>query len=463
MERPRIAFLLLAVAIFLTVLDLFIVNVALPTIAADFPGASLASVSWVLTAYAIAFAAALVPAGKLGDLYGRRRVFLLGLALFVGSSALAAAATTLPLLVAARGIQAVGAAAITPNSLGLGLTLFAPEKRPNVIAAWGAIAGLGAATGPVAGAFLANTTWRWIFLINLPLGLLALILVPRMVREVRDSRASGVPDLVGATQLTIAVSLLVLALSQAHEWHWDWRVYATIATALVLTVAFLRRSSSHPVPIVDLPMFRLRTFSHAMAASVAFWAGFAAMLLGSALFLTSTWHLSVLQAGLLLAPGPAMASLLAASSGRLATKFGAVQVAMAGAVAFAAGGLWLASTLTGTVNYLGAFLPGHILIGVGTGMVLPNLVSMALAELPPTRLSTGTAVYTTFRQIGSALGVGILVAILGASSLRTASGFVPAWMLTVATGALTLLALAASPRIPLASRATSPAPADPVR
>jgi len=155
-SHPWRAFTPLAVAIFLTTLDLTVINVALPAIARDFPGESLASLSWLLTAYAIGFAAVLVPVGKLGDLYGRKRLFVLGMALFVAGSVIAAFAGSLPFLIAARVVQAIGAAAMTPNSLGLALTLFPPQRRASVIAAWGAIAGLGAAAGPLCGALFAE-------------------------------------------------------------------------------------------------------------------------------------------------------------------------------------------------------------------------------------------------------------------------------------------------------------------
>src|SRR5688572_16538550 len=184
--HPWRAFIVLAIPIFLTIVDLFIVNVALPAVNVEFPGASLAALSWVLTVYAIVFAAALVPAGKLGDLYGRRRMYVGGLILFLVGSALAAGSSSLPQLLVARALQAIGGAAVTPNSLGLILPLFPPQRRPAAIAAWGAIAGLGAATGPVLGALLADSSWRWIFVVNLPLGIAALVLVPRMVREIRD-------------------------------------------------------------------------------------------------------------------------------------------------------------------------------------------------------------------------------------------------------------------------------------
>jgi EmrB/QacA subfamily drug resistance transporter len=460
-SHPWRAFTPLAVAIFLTTLDLTVVNVALPAIAEEFPGESLSSLAWVLTGYAIGFAAALVPAGKLGDLYGRKRLFVVGMVLFVTGSALAALAGSLSLLIAARVVQAVGAAAMTPNSLGLALTLFPPQRRASAIAAWGAIAGLGAGAGPLCGALLAEAEWRWIFAINVPIGIASLVLVRRLVREVRDPAPGRLPDGLGAVVLASAVSLLVLGLSRGPAWDWDVRAYATFAGALVLAAKFLRRSARHPAPIVELAMFRVRSFAHAMTATVALWAGFAALLVSSALFLTETWHFSILEAGLALAPGPILSAPAAAMAPRLGTRFGPTRVGAVGATMFGLGGLWLASRLGQDVEYVSAFLPAQILAGIGVGLTLPILVAVALAELPPTRFSTGTAVYTTFRQIGTAFGVALWVATLGASPVASSSSFESGWTLVVVMAVVTVAAIATTPKVDLVPAAPVDGARDP--
>jgi EmrB/QacA subfamily drug resistance transporter len=446
-SHPWRAFAPLAVAIFLTTLDLTVINVALPAIARDFPGESLSSLSWLLTGYAIAFAAVLVPAGKLGDLYGRKRLFALGMCLVVAGSVIASFAGSLSLLVAARVVQAVGAAAMTPNSLGLALTLFPPQRRASVIAAWGAIAGLGAAAGPLCGGVLAEADWRWIFGINVPIGVASLLAVRQLVREVRDPNAGRLPDGVGAVVLAAAVSLLVFGLSQAPEWDWDARAYACLGAALVLAVVFVRRSARHPAPIVELAMFRARSFTHAMAATIFFWAGFAALLVSNALFLTDTWRFSILEAGLALAPGPILSAPAAALSPRLAARFGPARVGTAGACLFGLGGVWLAGRLGQDVDYVSAFLPAQILTGIGAGLTIPTLVAVALAGLPPTRFSTGTAVYSTFRQIGTAFGVALWVATLGSSSVARSSSFGAGWALIVVMAAATALTIATTPKV----------------
>jgi EmrB/QacA subfamily drug resistance transporter len=458
--HPWRAFLVLAVPIFLTVLDLFIVNVALPAVAGEFPSASLADLSWVLTAYAIVFAAALVPAGKLGDLYGRRKLYLGGLALFLLGSALAAAAPSLPLLLGARALQAVGGAAVTPNSLGLILPLFAPRRRPAAIAAWGAIAGIGAATGPVLGALLADTSWRWIFLVNLPLGIVALVLVPRLVREIRDETATRFPDAIGAGLLAVAIGLLTLGISQASAWNWDDRVIGSFVLAIALGITFVWRSSRHPAPVVELPLLRERAFALAMVGSVLFWAGFAALLISSALFLTTAWNFSILEAGVGLAPGPALSAVFAAASGRLGVRFGAGRVGATGGILLAAAAVWLIASLTAEADYFGAFLPAQLVGGAGIGLAVTSLVAITVAGLPPSRLSTGTAVYATFRQVGAALGVAIWVATLGVSPLTAVSSFVPGWaFIAVMSVSTSVVMLATVPVLDARRRSAEPVPA----
>src|SRR5262245_616949 len=193
-RSPWGAFGLLAIGVFLSVLDLFIVSIAFPAIQTSFPSASLSSLSWILSAYAIVYAAVLVPAGKLADIVGRRRVFLAGLLVFLAGSTLCAAAPSVGFLIGARILQAVGGAALIPTSLGLILPLFPAPKRPVAIGLWAALAGVGAAAGPPIGGLLVEASWRWIFLINLPLGLFALVRIGQTIPEIRDPERGRFPD-----------------------------------------------------------------------------------------------------------------------------------------------------------------------------------------------------------------------------------------------------------------------------
>ena len=345
-SRPSRVLAVVGLAVFLSILDLFIVNIAFPDLRRDFAGVDLSGLSWVLTAYAIVFAAMLVPAGRLGDLYGRRRLFVIGLALFTLGSALCALAPSVEALIAARVLQGVGAAALTPNSLGLVLPLYPAEKRSTVIGAWAGIGAVGASIAPPLGGLLVEVSWRLIFIVNIPLGLIAIVLALRLAPEVRDARATRLPDLLGIAVLVAAVGLLTLGLTQGQHWGWDERVFGAFAAAAVLGAVFLRRCARHPAPVVELSLLRVPAFALAGLSTLLFSAGFAGLLLGNVLFFTEVWDYSILKAGIAFAPGPLLAATTAFTSGRLAdgrqpAAFGAV-----GGFVFAAGCLWFITHAT---------------------------------------------------------------------------------------------------------------------
>src|SRR6266545_1763220 len=226
------AFGVLAIAIFLAVLDLFIVNIAFPDIRRSFPSSSLPSLSWILSAYAI--------------------VFLAGLLVFLVGSALSAAAPSVDFLIGARVLQAVGGAALTPTSLGLILPMFPPRKHATVIGLWAAIAGVGAAAGPPIGGLLVEASWRWIFLVNLPLGLFALVRSAQIIPEIRDPTHARFPDVIGSVLLIVAIGSLTLGLVKGPDWSWDGRSLGAFGASAVLLALFTVRSARHPAPVVEL-------------------------------------------------------------------------------------------------------------------------------------------------------------------------------------------------------------------
>ena len=268
------------------------------------------------------------------------------------------------------------------------------------------------------------------------------------MRLLRESRAEdeASPDLLGGLLLMVAIGLLALGLVKAPEWGWaSVGTIAALAGSVVGTIAaFWWRCHVHPSPIVDPAMLRVRSFALASSASIMFNAAFAAMLLGNVLFLTGVWHYSVLHAGVALMPGPAMAAITAAPGGRLAGRFGQRTIAAAGISLFAAGGAWWLWHLGATPSYANEMLPGQIMTGTGVGLTLPSLASAAAASLPPARFATGSAVFTMTRQIGFALGVSILVAVLGsAHTADLISAFRGGWLFMVIASLLGA-ALAAS-------------------
>jgi EmrB/QacA subfamily drug resistance transporter len=405
-----------SVAVFVVSLDLFIVNIAFPDIQADFGGTSVSSLSWVLNAYAIVFAALLVPAGRIADRIGRRRGFLVGLTIFLVASALCGLAPSVETLVAARVIQALGAALLMPTSLALLLPEFPPEQRAVAIGIWAAVGGVAAAFGPPIGGLLVQGSWRLVFLVNIPVALGALYYAVRLLKESHDP-SDRWPDLLGTVLLAAGIGLLSLGLVKAEEWGWgDPRTLGAFAVAAVSLALFWIRCARHPLPVVDLAMLRVRSFAMANVAAGLFSIAFAAMLLSGVLFMTGVWHDSILTAGLSLSPGPLMAATLSVISGRLAGGIGQRYLSAAGCLLFAAGSAWWLWQLGPEPDYVGEMLPGLIVTGIGVGLVLPSVSSAAAASLPPARFATGSAVLTMSRQLGFVLGVSVLVAILDAAA-----------------------------------------------
>lgn len=457
MEQRWKVLLITSVGLFMASLDLFIVNIAFPDLARDFDGASLPSLSWVLNAYAIVFAALLVPAGRIADRVGRKRVFILGLLLFAAASGLCAVAPSLNVLIAARVLQAVGGAMMLPTTLGLILPAFPVEQRTLAIGIWSAVGGVAAALGPPIGGLLVQLSWRWIFVVNVPIGIVTAVVAARVLQEVREPE-DGRPDLLGAAELALGIGLLTLGIVKGPDWGWaDPRDLACFTGAIALVVAFVVRSAHHHVPVIELPLLRVRSFALANLAAMVFFAGFGAMLLSGVLLLTEVWGYSALTAGFALSPGPLMAATFAIPSGRLGGRIGQRPVAAAGGLVFAASFAYILATVGSTPEYASTFLPGFMLGGAGVGMVLGTLPAAATASLPPTRFATGTAVFGMARQLGAAIGVAALVALLNDSTGGDLlAGLQRGWWFSLATGLGTAaLALAFGP---VGVRSSRPAP-----
>jgi EmrB/QacA subfamily drug resistance transporter len=405
----------LALAVFMSSLDLFIVNLAFPYIGREYRGTSLSSLSWVLNGYTIVFAAVLVPAGRWADRVGRRQVFVAGLIMFGVGSLLCGVAPGVAMLIAARVVQAAGAGLMVPASLSLLLAAVPLSLRAGAIGTWAAVGALGAALGPVIGGLLVQASWRWVFWINLPVAAAAVLLAIRILPESKDERVQHRPDLVSATLLALAIGLLALALVKAPEYGWgSARFGGLLAAAVVCGAAMVFRSARHPAPVLELGLLRSRTFTGAFAASVLYYAGFAAFVLSSVEFLTGVWHYSAVRAGLAIAPGPLMVLPFARMvAPRLVTRLGGPgRVAVLGClVGAAAQGLWL-TQIQAQPAYLTHLLPAQLIGGAGVGLAIPSLLGAGSASLPAARFGTGSGVLNMARQLGSVLGVAGLVAIL---------------------------------------------------
>ena len=447
--RPGAVLAVLSSAAFLASLDVFIVNVALGDIGREIggPGRSLADLSWVLNAYAILYAALLVPAGRLADRYGRKAGFLLGLGVFVAASLGCALAGGLWTLVAFRCLQAAGAALLTPASLGLLLSSTPQERRARAVRIWAVSGAFAAAAGPVVGGLLLGASWRWVFLVNLPIGLAALALAARLVPPSEPVEDRRVPDLAGGLLLAVAVGALALALVRAPEVGWTGgRTLGTAAVSVLMTAAFLARCARHAVPVVDLSLLRTRAFAWANATSLLFAVVFAANLLSLVLWLQQGWGWSPLRTGLAVAPGPLMVPVFSLLGHRLRAVVPVGVLAGVGCVLLGAAALLLALSVGPEPAYASQVLPAWLLGGVGVGLALPTILASATLDLPPLQAATGSGVVTMSRQLGSVLGVSVFVAVLGTPVTRAAllDGFQRGW---VVSAAVSMLAGAAAVRM----------------
>ncbi len=455
-KRKWLVTIIVCAGVFMSSLDLFIVNIAFPSISRAFDGASLSSLSWVLNGYSIVFAALLVPAGRWADAFGRRRAFLLGLAVFAAASAGCALAPSVDALVGARIVQAAGGALMLPTSLGLILPEFDVSERPAAIGAWAATGAIAAASGPPLGGLLVQADWRLVFLVNIPVAIVALVAGRRVLIERREEGALR-PDLLSAAAFTVAITALVLAIVKGPTWGWtSAAVLVPACLSIGLLAAIWRRSQHHRSPLIDPAMLRVRSFSLAAAASVLFFAGFGAMLLNGVLFLTGVWHETVLEAGLMLFPGPLMAAVFAVPSARLGARVGYRAVGMTGALMYACASAWWITQVHGTPAYLSEYLPGMLVSGAGVGMVIPTLTGAGASSLPPQRFATGAAVLTMARQVGSALGVAILVAVLG-SGVAAIASFRSGWLISALGGLSAAVAFAALGSVRRAPAVAAPA------
>ncbi|MGA7810560.1 MFS transporter [Bradyrhizobium sp.] len=438
---PNAVLAIVCVGICLANLDLFIVNVGLPSIARDFSGASLQDMSWILNGYAIIYAALLVFFGRLAERHRRDQSFLLGVALFTAASAACSAADSVEALVAFRLVQAAGAALMTPTSLGLLLAVFPPDRRGSAVRTWTAIGGLAAALGPVVGGLLVTLNWRLIFLVNVPIGLVALLIGWRKLPQIPGHGAPR-PSLWAAALVTGGIGALTFGIVKVNDWGWaSPGIGASFAASAVLLGLFTSHCLRSSNPFVDPSLFRNPQFTGAVLVMAPYSAAFGAMLLSIALWEQTAWGWSALKTGLAIAPGPLLVpitSLLVA--GRLIHRFGATPVVTAGIFFFAAG-LMSWAILIGLEPNAALVVIGMVPTGIGVGLAFPTLMGVGASALPPSAFATGSGVINMIRQAALAVGVAIFVAIIGLPTSPAArlASFHRGWWIMAAITALGLV------------------------
>ena len=428
-------------AVFMVFLDITVVNVAFPSVRRSFPHTSLPGLSWVLSGYSIVFAALLVPFGRITDVIGDRRVFGVGLMVFVTASGLCAAAPSVPLLVLARIAQAVGAAAVVPAAQTLLMATVSSQRRSMAVAFLAAAGAIAAGCGPpAAGAVVIAWSWRLVFLINVPLGIIALALTRGLPR----SKPAGghTPDLLGAGLVAVGIACFALALVEGGWWGWgDTRIFGAFLAAAVLIPVFIARCARHSAPVLELGLLRVRTFAFGNAASLILGISFYALLLGNALFLTTVWRWSVLQTGLAMAPTPIAAALAAVIAGAFATRCDPRTLVGAGALLLTAGATWFALRVPVTPQFWSAWVPGAVLTGIGLGLSYATSASVTMSRLAPSSFGVGSGINAMMRQLGAVLGVALMVAALGHPTIQEAPAAFDRGWFVAALGGLAALAL----------------------
>jgi EmrB/QacA subfamily drug resistance transporter len=408
-ERKWWTLLAVCTATFMLLLDITIVNVALPAIQ-DALNASFSDLQWVIDAYALALATCVLTAGSLADLYGRKRLFLIGVVLFTIASAACGLANDALFLIIARGVQGIGGAIMFATALALISQVFHGRERGTAFGIWGATIGAAVAIGPLAGGALTDwLSWRWIFLVNIPIGIAAVILAMRVLDESSDPEHSRL-DPVGLVTFTIGLLCLILALIEGNQRGWTSpEIVALIVGAVVFLAVFVATQTRKRTTMVDLALFKRPAFDGAQTTAFAISASMFAMFLYLTLYLQNILGLSPLATGVRFLPLSIVSFFAAPLAGRLSGRI-AIRYLLGFGLALNAVAMWLMSRVTPSSHWT-VLLPGFIIGGIGIGFVNAPLAATAVSTVRVERAGMASGINNTFRQIGIATGIAALGAI----------------------------------------------------
>ncbi len=413
--NPWVVFAIASAVVFLVSVDATIAVAAFPALRATFAETPPTTLSWVLNAYTILYAALLVPAGRQVDLHGAKRLFLFGVALFTLASAACGMAPGTGTLIAARIVQAVGGAVLTPASLALILGAFPASKRSAIVGLWSAAGALGAAVGPGAGAILIEVaSWRAAFLVNLPFGALILWFAAARLPALKGADAGEGLDLPGIAMIASGVAALTWGVVQVDQAGFAApTVWGPVLVGVGLLASYALWARGRRAAAIDMTLFADRTYALVTVASFVFGIAFSMMFLSSFLFLLGIWGYSQGLTGLAVTPGPLVVIAVAIGSGRLVARVGHRAVLVAGGLLYAGAQMWVAWHVTATPAYLTLWFPMQIVGGTAVGLLLVGLSGAAVAGLPPARFGVGGAVNNAVRQLGGVFGTAIAVVLVG--------------------------------------------------
>jgi len=445
-------FVITSVALFMATLDNLVVTTALPVIRADL-GASIEDLEWTVNAYTLTFAVFLLTGAALGDRFGRRRLFAIGLGIFTAASVAAALAPSVEALIVARAVQGLGGAIVTPLTLTILSAAVSPERRGVALGAWGGIGGLAVASGPlVGGAVVEGISWQWIFWLNVPIGL---ALIPLALLRLKESYGPSTRlDLPGLALVSTGLFGIVWGVVRGNAEGWaSPEILTALTLGTVLTVAFVLWELRAPAPMLPMRFFRNRTFSAANAASLFMFFGMFGSIFLLAQFLQTVQGYGPLDAGLRILPGTAMPSFIAPIAGALSDRIGGrpLMAAGLGLQAIALG--WLAAVSTPTVPYM-SLVPAFVMAGVGMALFFAPVANVVLSAVLPREEGQASGANNAIRELGGVFGVAVLASVFTSyggyeSGQAFVDGLVPAvWVgaVVVGIGAIAALFIPRKPR-----------------
>jgi EmrB/QacA subfamily drug resistance transporter len=414
-------------ALFMVMLDNTAVNVALPSIQKDF-GASLSALEWAINAYTLTFAVLLVTGGRLGDIFGRRRMFLFGVVVFALASSTIGFAPSEGWLVASRAIQGIGAAFMMPGTLSIISNAFPPEERGKAIGTWAGVSAIALAAGPLLGGWLTeDVSWRAIFFINLPVAIGAVIVTLFAAHESRDETVGRTVDLPGIAGITVSLTALVFALVEGNSWGWGSpKIIGLLALSVVALAAFVVVEKRAVAPVVDFDALRSRQFlgANIVAFMVSF--GMLAMFFFLALYMQNILGFSPLEAGVRFLPATVVIIFAGPIAGRLADRFGPRPLMTAGMLITAVSLFW--QSRIGVDTSYGFLAPAFVLMGLGMGLVMSPMSMAAMNAVDRTKAGVASGTLSMFRMVGGTFGVaalGALVSSVGRHDLERSLPAVP--------------------------------------
>jgi EmrB/QacA subfamily drug resistance transporter len=450
MPRPSITvwtFVITAIAVFMASLDNLVVTTALPVIRADF-SATLSELEWMVNAYTLTFAVLLLTGAALGDRFGRKRLFIIGIAIFTAGSLAAALSSTSTELIVARAVQGLGGAILTPLSLTILSEAVSPERRAVALGAWGGVAGLAIAVGPlVGGAIAEGLAWQWIFLVNVPIGLIAIPLAFLRLRE-----SYGPPnrlDLPGLGIISAGLLAIVWGLVRGNDLGWtDPLIVGALSVGAVLVVAFVAWEARTAEPMLPLRLFRSRAFSAANIVSMLMTFGMFGSIFLLAQFFQVVQGYSPFEAGLRTLPWTLMPVIVAPIAGLLSVRTGTRPLLVAGMALQALSLAWISLVITPTVEYL-TLVPAFVMAGTGMGLFFAPIANVVLSAVRPAEEGKASGANNAIRELGGVFGVAVLASVFSASGSYVSAasfvdGLIPAMQVgavVVGLGAVAALAL----------------------